>query len=171
MARDRFNTDPLVQIPAGALAALVQMAEIFVDGSGPTASEITFDAIHEARKCALAQGVTMRVPQDFFADDPEAESHLILESSTIVELGQATFYGHTFDVEAEFWEGDHTRGDLHLHYPAGNLDSDTVERFWTDVEAWLRERLKNPKFTITPRESGAQDHDFISYSFDQEENA
>lgn len=57
MARDRFQDQPFVQLPAGALAALVRIAETFVDGA-PDEGYFQ-DAIEEANACAAAQGVTL----------------------------------------------------------------------------------------------------------------
>lgn len=69
MARDRFNNDPLVQIPAGALAALIEMAEAFIDGAGEGIEEVVNDALKEVRKCATAQGIALEAPAGFYVED------------------------------------------------------------------------------------------------------
>jgi len=68
MARERFNTDPLVQIPAGALAALHAIAQTFVDGMGGEGESIVNDALKEVAKCALAQGVSLEaaLPEGYY---------------------------------------------------------------------------------------------------------
>lgn len=57
MARNRFQNQPLVQLPAGALAALVRIAETFVDGAPD--EDYFQDVIKEANACATTQGVDL----------------------------------------------------------------------------------------------------------------
>jgi hypothetical protein len=61
MSRSRFDGDKLVSIPAGALAALVNLAESTFEGAeqGP----VYADAIHEAQQCACTQGVDLVMPK------------------------------------------------------------------------------------------------------------